>query len=135
VPADRLERHQRDERPAEDGQLLLRGSPLSVEKFTLDAARTARAYTYQGGPCLGVSVELAVDDVEVDRLLSGRRLSTRHHVARIRVGDARAAGFLLVATFAVPHYTIVLGRSPDATVAALAELAQRDVITNPYYRR
>jgi hypothetical protein len=37
-------------------------------------------------------------------------------------------------TFGVPHYTVVVERDPAATVEALAALAARDVIENPYYQ-
>lgn len=96
--------------------LLLRGSPLTAEKFDEHAARTARAYTYLGEPCFGISVDLSTGDDDTIRLLRGRRLSTRRRVARILVNDARNHGFVLLPTFSAPHYTVVLGRAPTATV-------------------
>lgn len=117
-----------------DTHLLLRGSPLTVAKFAEHAARTARAYTYRGHACMGISVELATSPEETTRLLQGRRLSTRRRVARIRVSAARALGFVLLPTFAAPHYTVILDLSPSATVEALAGLAAQDVIENPYYQ-
>ena len=112
---------------------MLRGSPLTVEKFAeYAAARTARAYGDL--PCLGISVELSRDADDTARLLQGRRLSTRRRVARIRVEDAVDRGFLLLPTFSAPHYTVVTDRSPTATIEVLAALAARDVIDNPYYQ-
>jgi hypothetical protein len=130
-----IEQHLRDLEPEPAGtHLLLRGSPLSVDKFAEHAARTARAYTYGDVPCLGISAELARSADDTSRLLQGRRLTTRHRVARIRVEDAVARGFVLLPTFSAPHYTVVIGRSPTATIESLAALAARDVIDNPYYQ-
>jgi len=117
-----------------DTHLLLRGSPLTVAKFAEHAARTARAYTFRGAACVGISVELSTSAGETARLLQGRRLSTRRLVARIRVDDARAIGFVLLPAFASPHYTVVLDLVPSATVDALTSLAAQDVIENPYYQ-
>ncbi len=130
-----IERHLRDAEPEPAGShLLLRGSPLTVEKFAEHAARTARAYTYRDLPCLGISVELSRSEADTARLLQGRRLSTRRRVARIRVEDVIESGFVLLPTFSAPHYTVVVDRLPAATVDVLATLAARDVIENPYYQ-
>ncbi len=67
-------------------------------------------------------------------LLSGRRLSTRRRVGRIHVEDILAGGFLLLPTFTAPHYTLLIGRAPGATIEALVALATADVIDNPYYQ-
>jgi hypothetical protein len=114
--------------------LLLRGSPLTREKFAEHAARTARGYTYLGERCLGISVELSTGAADTARLLQGRRLSTRRRVARVRVEDALDSGFVLLATFAAPHYTVVIVRAATATVEAFTALAALDVIENPYYQ-
>jgi hypothetical protein len=135
VAREPIEGHVRiGETPPAGTHLLLRGSPLTVAKFAEHAARTARAYTYRGEACVGISVELATSPGETTRLLQGRRLSTRRHVARIRVSDAGAMGFVLLPTFASPHYTVVLDLAPSATVEALVALAAQDVIENPYYQ-
>ena len=130
-----IEQYLRDPEPEPAGtHLLLRGSPVSLDKFAEHATRTARAYTYGDVPCLGISAELSRDADDTARLLQGRRLTTRRRVARIQVQDAVERGFLLLPTFSAPHYTVVIGRSPTATIDALAALAARDVIDNPYYQ-
>lgn len=135
MSSEPIEKHLRAGEGAPAGtHLLLRGSPLTTEKFAEHAARTARAYTYGGELCFGISVEQSSGPADTARLLQGRRLSTRHRVARIRVGDASNAGFVLLPTFSAPHYTIVIARAPTATVEVLAALAARDVVENPYYR-
>ena len=135
MAVEAIEQYLRDAEPEPaQSQLLLRGSPLSIEKFVAHAARTARAYTYDDLPCAGISVELSRSAADTARLLQGRRLSTRRWVARIRVADAVVHGFVLLPTFSAPHYTVVVGRSPSATVEELAALAARDIIANPYYQ-
>jgi hypothetical protein len=67
-------------------------------------------------------------------LLRGRRLSTRRRVGRIAVDAVIDAGFVLLPTFADPHYTLLIGRAPGATIEALVALATADVIENPYYQ-
>lgn len=135
MSSEPIEKHLRAGEGAPLGtHLLLRGSPLTAEKFAEHAARTARAYTYGGEPCFGISVEQPSGPADTARLLQGRRLSTRHRVARIRVEDARSAGFVLLPTFGAPHYTVVAGRAPTATVGVLAVLAARDIVENPYYQ-
>lgn len=130
-----IEPHLRVEESHPDlGHVLLRGSPLTAQKFAEHARRTARAHTYLGEPCLGISVELSRDTAGTVRLLQGRRLSTRRQVARIPVENVLQTGFVLLPIFAAPHYTVVLGRAPSATVETLTALAARDVIGNPYYQ-
>lgn len=130
-----IETYVRGREPAPaDTYVLLRGSPLTATKFTEHAARTARAYTFRGNPCFGISAEVSRSPAETARLLQGRRLSTRRRVARIRVGDVLALGFALLPTFSAPHYTIVVGLAPAATIDALVALASTDVLDNPYYQ-
>lgn len=120
--------------PLTDGCSMLRGSPLTAVKFAEHAARTARAYSYGEQPCFGVSVELSRTDGETQRLLAGRRLSTRRQIALIDVRAALDLGFVLLPTFTDPHWTVVVGRASGATIDAFAELAHAQVIDNPYYR-
>jgi hypothetical protein len=120
VAVEAIEQYLRDAEPEPgQSQLLLRGSPLSIEKFVAHGARTARAYTYDDLPCVGISVELSLSAADTARLLQGRRLSTRRWVARIRVADPVVHGFVLLPTFNAPHSW---------------PLAARDVIANPYYQ-
>lgn len=130
-----IERHARaGVDPPAGTNSLLRGSPLSAAKFAEHAARTARAYTYRGQPCRGISVELSGSAEDTERLLQGRRLSTRRLVARIQVQDALSLGFVLLPTFTAPHCTVVIELAATATVDALVALATADVIENPYYQ-
>jgi hypothetical protein len=131
---DAIERWLRTGEAMPAGSHVLRGSPLSAEKIADHAARTARAYSYQGQPCYGVSVELAPTVAGQIELLRGRRLSTRRLVGRIAVDEAIDAGFVLLPTFTYPHYTLLIGRAPSATIEALVALATADVLENPYYQ-
>lgn len=130
-----IEAHIRDQLPVPRCSLLLRGSPLTREQLTIDADRTARRFNYAGEPCRGISVELAADDTEVDRLLREGRVRSRERIARIPLADVTQGGFIVLPTFGAPHHTVVVGRDRAATLDRLLELALRDVIENPYYRR
>jgi hypothetical protein len=55
-------------------------------------------------------------------------------VGRIAVDEAIDAGFVLLPTFTYPHYTLLIGRAPSATIEALVALATADVLENPYYQ-
>lgn len=130
-----IERHVRAQEIQPAGtNVLLRGSPLTPEKFAEHANRTARAYTYLDEPRVGISVDVSRDAADTARLLKGRRLSTRRRVARAPVEDVLGAGFVLLPTFGAPHYTVVVGHVPTATLEVLTALAARDVIENPYYQ-
>ena len=129
-----IEQHIRRGEDLLGSSLLLRGSPLTLDQIEHDVARTARAFTFAGTPCRGISAELAMDGDDVDYLLREGRVRTRAVIARIRVSDALASGFLVLPTFSAPHHTIVAERAAGASLQRLLELALRDVVQNPYHR-
>lgn len=129
-----IEQHIRRDEDLLGSSLLLRGSPLTLDQIEHDAARTARAFTFAGTPCRGISAELAADGDDVDHLLREGRVRTRAFVACISVSDTLAGGFLVLPTFSAPHQTIVAERAPEASLERLLELALRDVAQNPYHR-
>ena len=134
MAAKPIEQHIRRGEELLGSSLLLRGSPLNLDQIEHDAARTARAFTFAGTPCRGISAELAVDGGEVDQLLREGRVRTRAFVARIQVSDALAGGFLVLPTFSAPHHTIVAERATEASLERLLELALQEVVQNPYHR-
>lgn len=74
------------------------------------AQRTARAFTLDGVPGLGLSIFAALDDIGVaslDGILTGK-LSTYRVVHLVTAGQMQAAGFTLLPTFARPHLTLML---------------------------
>lgn len=134
MAAKPIERHIRHDEKLVGSSLLLRGSPLTIDQIEHDAARTARAFTFAGTPCRGIIAELAADGDDVDHLLREGRVRTRAFVARIRVSDALAGGFLVLPTFSAPHQTIEAERASEASLGRLLELALQDVVQNPYHR-
>ena len=90
--------------------MVVRGGPDSVAKLAAHASRTARAFTLDGVPALGISVFAAFDDIGpacLDGILAGK-LSTYRVVHLITAGELQEAGFLLWPTFGRPHMTLLL---------------------------
>ena len=79
-----------------------------------------------------ISADATVGEWTLERLLS-ERLWSRSSYATVEVGTIRSAGYELLATFAVPHFDIVL---PEASpVAASSLLALFSVPERTPYRR
>ena len=107
----------RPEPPLPGATVLVRGGPDTREKLARHARRTARAWSLDGQPLLGISV-FAVLDVPLDELLSARFATYRviHTPAAARLRDR---GFELLPTGLRPHYTV---RLRQADTAELGEL-------------
>ena len=59
------------EPPLSEATVLVRGGPDTEDKLALNAHRTARAWSFDGQPLLGISV-FAVLDISLGELLSAR---------------------------------------------------------------
>ncbi|MBI1736787.1 MAG: hypothetical protein HYR51_16595 [Candidatus Rokubacteria bacterium] len=128
-----IEPHVRDEHPPDDAVFIVRGGPLTVERIVEHAARQAREYSLLGQPMISVSADLTVGGWTVEAILR-ERLWSRSRYATVPVGVLRSAGYLLLPTFAVPHYDIVLEEASEAAARRL--LAHfGPVLDNPYKRR
>jgi hypothetical protein len=95
-----------------DAARVLRGGPDTIDKLRRHAARTARAWSLDGVPLLGVSVFVALDDAggaSLPALFEQMRWYRLVHVRE--VGDVAAAGFTLLPTGARPHFTVRLERA------------------------
>lgn len=55
-----------------------------------------------------MSVEVTIDGWSVASILAGPRLRMRRTYASVRAGVVLDAGFEMLATFAAPHYSVVL---------------------------
>lgn len=133
---DELRGHVRAEVLDLDQIVTLRGGPDNVDKLRLHATRTHRAFVLDGQPVYGVSVFCALDDTgaaSLDGLLSGR-LATYRWVNTPRARQLVEAGFTLLATFARPHYTLLLDDTSEDLLGRL-EVALGPAIENPYHRR
>lgn len=111
----------RAEPPLSEAAVLVRGGPDRQDKLARHARRTARAWSLDGQPLLGISV-FAVLDIPLDELLSARFATYRiiHMPAAARLRDR---GFELLPTGLRPHYTVRLRRADsielDELLAAL----------------
>jgi hypothetical protein len=123
----------RNEAAPDDGIVVLRGGPSSVEKLLTHARRTRDAFVLDGNPLWGISVFCALDDIgpaSLDPLL--RRFASYRVVHLPRVGQLQDGGFDLLPTFKRPHFTVRL-QSPDEVPRLLSALGNAE--PNPYHGR
>ncbi|MBA2279759.1 MAG: hypothetical protein M3527_09590 [Actinomycetota bacterium] len=114
--------------------LVLRGWPLTVEGLLHNADATRRRYSAGGHPFVAVSAEATVDGWDVDSILAGPRLRTRRTYAAAPVGSLLDAGFELLATFAAPHYSVILPSYTRDSAQRLIK-ALGEVRPNPHHVR
>src|SRR6266540_931185 len=116
IPALRpIEPHVRGEDPPDDAVLVLRGGPLTAAKLLEHALREQRRFSYRL-PMPSVSVDATVGGWTVDTILE-RRLWTRTSYAATTVGRLRQAGYVLLPTFDVPHYDLLLPAASEAAAS------------------
>lgn len=117
--ADRIEQRSRlrDEQAPRDAIVVVRGGRDSIDKLRTHAVRTARAWSLDGLPLLGVSVFAALDQ-PVEILLQ-QRFATFRMVYLTSVATIEAAGFDLLPTGLRPHFTVRLERADGAELAEL----------------
>lgn len=94
--------------------------------------RTARAWSLDGQPLLGISV-FAVLDLPLDALLR-RRFATFRTIYLPTAGDLTRYGFDLLATALRPHFTVRLHSADDQELGRLLE-AIGPPQPNPQYAR
>jgi hypothetical protein len=80
-----------------------------------------------------ISADLTLEGWSLTRILT-ERMASRRRYATSKAGALRAAGYELLATFARPHYSIVL---PEATEQAARELLAcfGPTLENPHRQR
>ena len=119
MAGDRIEQRLRlrAEPPLSEATVLVRGGPDTRDKLARHAHRTARAWSLDGQPLLGISV-FAVLDIPLDELLSARFATYRtiHMPTAARLLDR---GFELLPTGLRPHYTIRLRQGDNAELGEL----------------
>ena len=120
----------RDEVPPADATVVVRGGSDTVDKIRVHALRTARAWSLDGEPLLGISV-FAVLDVALDTLLR-ERFATFRTIYLPTVSDLTEHGFGLLPTGRRPHFTVRLRTGEDEELQRLLEALgpRRD---NPAY--
>jgi hypothetical protein len=134
VPGERIEQRPRlrAEQPPDGTTLVVRGGRDTAEKLRSHVQRTARAWSLDGQPLLGISV-FAVLDPPLDDLL-GRRFATFRTIYLPTAGDLTRCGFDLLATALRPHFTVRLHRADDQELRQLLE-ALGPAQPNPQYAR
>lgn len=128
-----IEPHLREEEPPDDAVVVIRGGPLTIEKFVEHARREMERYTLAGEPLVSVSVDLAVGDWTLEVILR-EVMWSRSTYATATVGRLRSAGYRLIPTFSAPHYDLLL---PEPTEDAAGRLLSvfGDALPNPYRQR
>jgi hypothetical protein len=112
--------------------LVIRGGRDSADKLRRHAQRTARAWSLDGQPLLGISV-FAVLDMPLDDLLR-RRFATFRTIYLPIVGRLAEYGFELLPTALRPHFTVHLRRADDQELGQLLK-ALGPPQPNPQYAR
>ena len=113
-----------------DATVVVRGGRDTADKLASHALRTARAWSLDGDPLLGISV-FAVVDRPLDVLLR-ERFATFRTVYLPTVAILFDAGFELLPTGRRPHFTVRLRRVDEPEVARLL-VAFGPASDNPAY--
>lgn len=134
MPGERIEQRPRlrTEQPPDATTLVVRGGRDTAEKLRSHVQRTARAWSLDGQPLLGISV-FAVLDLPLDDLLR-RRFATFRTIYLPTAGDLTRYGFDLLATALRPHFTVRLHSADDQELGRLLE-AIGPPQPNPQYGR
>jgi hypothetical protein len=122
----------RPEQVPQGATIVIRGGNDTHDKLRRHAERTARAWSLDGQPLLGISV-FAVLDMPLEDLLRQRFANFRSiylPTAALLAGH----GFELLPTGQRPHYTVRLRRADDPEVDLLLA-ALGDLHPNPQYAR
>jgi hypothetical protein len=112
--------------------LVVRGGRDSPDKLRGHAQRTARAWSLDGQPLLGISV-FAILGMPLDDLLQ-RRFASFRTIHLPTAGQVGEHGFELLATGQRPHYTVRLSSADDRELAELLA-ALGPARPNPQYAR
>jgi hypothetical protein len=129
---DRIEQRPllRDEHPPAEATIVVRGGNDTRAKLRRHVERTARAWSLDGRPLLGISV-FAVLDMPLEELLR-QRFANFRSIHLLTVAGLGGCGFELLATGQRPHFTIRLRQASDDELDRLLA-ALGDVRPNPEY--
>jgi hypothetical protein len=134
VPGERIEQRPRlrADQPPAGTTLVIRGGRDTPGKLRSHAQRTARAWSLDGQPLLGISV-FAVLDLPLEEFLR-RRFATFRTIYLPTAGRLTECGFELLPTGLSPHFTVRLRRADDQELGQLF-VALGPVHPNPQYAR
>lgn len=124
----------RDEDPPPTASVVIRGGPDTLSLLQSHARRLNRLYSLDGRDVFGISVFVARDDIgrSSERDILRSKLRSYPTIYRTTVGDLTTLGFELLATFAAPHFTVVLPTLHSVEVLA-GTFGQ--LVPNPYAER
>jgi hypothetical protein len=122
----------RSEQTPADTTLVVRGGRDTVDKPRGHAGRTARAWSLDGLPLLGISV-FAVLGMPLEVLLR-RRFARFRAIYLPAAGELSEHGFELLATAQRPHFTVRLERADDRELGKLL-VALGPARPNPQYAK
>lgn len=122
----------RVEQPLPETTIVVRGGRDTLDKLRSHSQRTARAWSLDGQPLLGISV-FAVLGIGLDDLLA-RRFASFRTIYLPTAGQLRQDGFELLATGQRPHYTVQMRRADDPELEELLA-ALGATRPNPQYGR
>lgn len=134
MPEQRIEQREllRAEQPLPGTTIVARGGRDTADKLRRHALRTARAWSLDGQPLLGISV-FAVLGIALEDLLA-RRFASFRTVYLPTAGQLGGRGFELLATGQTPHYTVRLRGADDKELGELLA-ALGPAQANPQYGR
>jgi len=117
-----------------DVSAVVRGAPISTEKFFAHALRQAREYSLRSTNMASLSVDLVLPGWPLDKILAGQ-LATYTRYATCSVTDLRRVGFEVLATGRAPHADVVLPSLTIVEAERLSELFASHEDRNPYKQR
>lgn len=117
-----------------DATFVVRGAPITGEKFLSHALRQAREYSLRGRNMASISTDLVVPAWPLDRTLAGQ-LATYTRYATCAVVHLVRDGFEVFATGTPPHADIVLPVLGIVDAERLARLFAPNEELNPHKDR
>jgi hypothetical protein len=114
--------------------VVVRGAPITGEKFLAHAARQSREYSLSGRNMASVSVDLVMADWPLNRILS-EQLLTYSRYATCSLADLVDARFKVLATGRAPHADVVLPALGIVEAERLASMFALTETRNPYKQR
>lgn len=113
---------------------MVRGAPITGEKFLAHALRQAREYSLRGRNMAAISTDLILPSWPLDRILAGQ-LATYSRYATCPVAGLLEQGFEVLATGASPHADVVMPVLGIVEAECLARLFAPNEEPNPHKDR
>lgn len=114
--------------------LLVRGAPITGEKFLAHALRQAREYSLRGRSMASISTDVILLSWPLDRILAGQ-LATYSRYATCLVASLLDHNFEVLATGTPPHADVVLPVPDIVEAERLAGLFAPNEAPNPHKDR